>query len=126
MAYAEVTRKLAAESKAREEAVSRAEAAEQQCSMLKLDVKSSREEVAQLRHELTTTQSKVGLDGGYRNYPNVIGRIKYLMSQNNYVIKSTRTLICNTSLFCECFNVPMYCVENYLDTCLVSVQCALV
>ena len=60
VAYAEVTRKLTAESKAREEAVSRAEAAEQQCSMLKLDVKSSREEVAQLRHELTTTQSKVG------------------------------------------------------------------
>ena len=58
-AYAEVMGKLSAESKAREEAVSRAEAAEQQCSMLKLDVKSSREEVTQLKQELATTQSKV-------------------------------------------------------------------
>ena len=58
-AYAEVLKKLTAESKAREEAVSRAEAAEQQCSMLKLDVKTSKEEVAQLKHEVATTHSKV-------------------------------------------------------------------
>ena len=57
--FAEVLQKLAAESKAREEAVSRAEAAEQQCSMLKLDVKSSKEEISQLKQELVTTQSKV-------------------------------------------------------------------
>ena len=57
--FAEVLKKLAGESKAREEAVSRAEAAEQQCSMLKLDVKTSKEEIAQLKQELATTQSKV-------------------------------------------------------------------
>lgn len=57
--YAEVLKKLKAESKAREEAVSRAEMAEQQCSMLKLDVKTSKEEVAQFKHELAATQSKV-------------------------------------------------------------------
>ena len=57
--FAEVLKKLAGESKAREEAVSRAEAAEQQCSMLKLDVKTSKEEISQLKQELATTQSKV-------------------------------------------------------------------
>ena len=57
--FAEVLKKLAGESKAREEAVSRAEAAEHQCSMLKLDVKTSKEEMAQLKQELATTQSKV-------------------------------------------------------------------
>lgn len=57
--FAEVLKKLAGESKAREEAVSRAEAAEHQCSMLKLDMKTSKEEVAQLKQELATTLSKV-------------------------------------------------------------------
>lgn len=57
--YVEVLKKLEAESKAREEAVSRAEAAEQQCSMLKLDVKTSKQEVTQLKHELAVTRSKV-------------------------------------------------------------------
>jgi hypothetical protein len=54
-----VLKKLAGESKAREEAVSRAEAAEQQCSMLKLDVRTSKEEITQLKQELATTHSKV-------------------------------------------------------------------
>lgn len=57
--YAEVLKKLTAESKARQEAVSRAESAEHQCSMLKLDVKTSKEEVAQLKHDLAATRSKV-------------------------------------------------------------------
>ena len=57
--FAEVMQKLTAESKSREEAVSRAEAAEQQCSMLKLDIKTSKQEIAQLKQELSTTQSKV-------------------------------------------------------------------
>ena len=57
--FAEVLKKLEGESKAREEAVSRAEAAEHQCSMLKLDVKTSKEEITQLKQELTSTQTKV-------------------------------------------------------------------
>ena len=59
-----MVRKLTIESKSREEAVSRAEVAEHQCSMLKLDLKTSKEESAQLRQELTTTQSKVMLYSG--------------------------------------------------------------
>ena len=57
--FAEVLKKLEGESKAREEAVSRAEAAEHQCSMLKLDVKTSKEEITQLKQELASTRTKV-------------------------------------------------------------------
>ena len=57
--FAEVLKKLEGESKAREEAVNRAEAAEHQCSMLKLDVKTSKEEITQLKQELASTRTKV-------------------------------------------------------------------
>ena len=51
--------KLKAESVARQKAVERSEAAEHQCSMLQLDLKSARDEVAELKESLNNSQNKV-------------------------------------------------------------------
>lgn len=56
---AELQSKLDRESTTREEAVSRAETAEHQCSMLGLDLKTTHAELQQLKQELAETQLKV-------------------------------------------------------------------
>ncbi|KAL5456925.1 hypothetical protein EMCRGX_G034152 [Ephydatia muelleri] len=56
---AELQSKLDRESTTREEAVSRAETAEHQCSMLGLDLKTTHAELQQLKQELAETQLKL-------------------------------------------------------------------
>ena len=57
----ELQNKLERESTTREEAMSRAETAEHQCSMLGLDLKTTLAELQQTKQELSETQLKVSI-----------------------------------------------------------------
>ena len=56
---ADLVAKLKAESLARRKSVERSEVAEHQCSMLQLDLKSTRDEVSELKQLLKNSEDKV-------------------------------------------------------------------